>query len=262
MARAKKSKYDYIIGQRFGYIEPLEYIGRGKFRCLCHNCGNTEYINTSQHILAGECKSCGCLPRYKDITGTIINGFKAVALIEIRKNKAIWKWECIDCGASKNSDSSHVKRYLCRCKKEQQKQQELIGKVFGNLVVESFAYVKNQRRYWNCRCSCGNIKSVSTHDLTKGYVKSCGCLRSLAGKDKYGFKDITGKTFGNLTALTHIQGKYWKFRCNLCNKEKIMRNIDVTSGKCYSCGCVNLGINGSRGENEVRAYIDSLLEGE
>ena len=75
MARAKKSKYDYIIGQRFGYIEPLEYIGRGKFRCLCHNCGNTEYINTSQHILAGECKSCGCLPRYKDITGTIINGF-------------------------------------------------------------------------------------------------------------------------------------------------------------------------------------------
>ena len=103
---------------------------------------------------------------------------------------------------------------------------------------------------------------MSTHDLTKGYVKSCGCLRSLAGKDKYGFKDITGKTFGNLTALTHIQGKYWKFRCNLCNKEKIMRNTDVTSGKCYSCGCVNLGIKGSRGENEVRAYIDSLLEEE
>ena len=262
MAKAKKTKYDYIIGQRFGYIEPLEYIGRGKFRCLCHNCGNTEYINTSQHILAGECKSCGCLPKYKDITGTIINGFKAVALIEIRKNKAIWKWECIDCGASKNSDSSHVKRYLCRCKKEQQKQQELIGRVFGNLVVESFAYVKNQRRYWHCVCQCGNTVDVSTYQLNSGNTKSCGCSRGKHGSSHPFFKDISGKTFGNLTALKPLGGRYWLFHCNLCGKNKPMVNADVTSGKCYSCGCMNLGIKGSRGENEVRAYIDSLLEGE
>lgn len=32
------------------------------------------------------------------------------------------------------------------------------------------------KRYWNCKCDCGNFKVVKTNDLTHGNVKSCGCL--------------------------------------------------------------------------------------
>lgn len=30
---------------------------------------------------------------------------------------------------------------------------------------------------WLCRCDCGEYKIVKSYNLTKGGVKSCGCLR-------------------------------------------------------------------------------------
>lgn len=33
------------------------------------------------------------------------------------------------------------------------------------------------RTYWNCKCDCGKMKSISYHSLSNGYTKSCGCLR-------------------------------------------------------------------------------------
>ncbi len=257
---ALKTKYDYIIGQRFGYIEPLEYIGRGKFRCLCHNCGNTEYINTSQHILAGECKSCGCLPRYKDITGTIVNEHIAEKFLYLKNKKAIWQWRCLLCGNVRESDMAHAKRFLCRCKQVQNKQDEYIGKRFGKLEVQSLAYIKNQQWYWHCVCQCGNTVDVSTYQLSSGNTKSCGCSKGKRGSSHPFFKDISGKTFGTLTALKPLGGRYWLFHCNLCGKNKPMVNADVTSGKCYSCGCMNLGIKGSKGENEIRKWVENLAE--
>lgn len=262
MAKAKKSKYDYIIGQRFGYIEPVEYVGRGKFRCLCHNCGNTEYINTSQHLLERECKSCGCLPKYKDITGDIVNEYIAEKFLYIKNKKAVWKWRCLLCGNVRESDVAHAKRFLCRCKQVQNKQDEYIGKMFGKLKVQSLAYIKNQQWYWHCICQCGNTVDVSTYQLSSGNTKSCGCSRGKQGSSHPFFNDISGKTFGNLTALKHLKGRYWLFHCNICGKDKPMINADVTSGKCYSCGCINLGIKGSRGENEIRYYVDSLIREE
>ena len=257
----KTCKYLYIIGQRFGFIEPLEYMDKSKFRCKCHNCGNEQYVNTAQHLLSGEIKSCGCLPKYKDITNNVVNGFKAIKFVRLQNGKAIWQWQCINCGNVREGSSFHATRFSCICRRKQQKEQEFVGREFSNLTVVSFAYIEHQRRYWKCKCACGNIKIVSTHDLTGGYVKSCGCLRTCSGKDRYGFKDISGRTFGNLTAISHVHGKYWKFRCNLCHKEKIMRNIDVISGKCYSCGCINLAIRGSKAENEIRDYVNSLILG-
>lgn len=31
---------------------------------------------------------------------------------------------------------------------------------------------------WKCRCQCGNTHFASTHNLLRGRVLSCGCLRS------------------------------------------------------------------------------------
>lgn len=53
---------------------------------------------------------------------------------------------------------------------------DLTGKKFGKLTVIEFEFVKNKRRYWKCKCDCGNIKIVQLPHLTSGHTQSCGCL--------------------------------------------------------------------------------------
>lgn len=51
---------------------------------------------------------------------------------------------------------------------------DLIGKTFNNLTVTEFAYSKDGRGYWKCKCTCGNETVVLRSNLPK--IKSCGCL--------------------------------------------------------------------------------------
>lgn len=55
------------------------------------------------------------------------------------------------------------------------------GTRFGRLMVVSFAgprdYGTYVRQMYVCRCDCGRLSNVSSADLRKGTVKSCGCLR-------------------------------------------------------------------------------------
>lgn len=56
--------------------------------------------------------------------------------------------------------------------------ENLIGQKFNRLTVISQADSKNQRRYWNCLCECGNNTIVTTSKLKNGHTKSCGCIAS------------------------------------------------------------------------------------
>lgn len=51
---------------------------------------------------------------------------------------------------------------------------DLSGKVFGDLTVESFAFTRNHRAYWNCRCACGKEKVICGHSMITGKTRSCG----------------------------------------------------------------------------------------
>ena len=53
---------------------------------------------------------------------------------------------------------------------------ELVGHVFGRIVVISFRGSHEGQRYWNCKCACGTERSYATGYLTSNRVKSCGCL--------------------------------------------------------------------------------------
>lgn len=58
---------------------------------------------------------------------------------------------------------------------------DLSGRTFGRLtVVRQDGFTRNGRtgrlRAWLCTCACGGSKRVSTSDLRKGSVRSCGCL--------------------------------------------------------------------------------------
>ena len=73
---------------------------------------------------------------------------------------------------------------------------KLTGKKFGRLTVLGEANSKpmynnkgektGTRKYWFCRCECGNEIEVITASLTLGKTKSCGCFRSDLGKSRTG----------------------------------------------------------------------------
>lgn len=55
----------------------------------------------------------------------------------------------------------------------------LSGNRFGMLtVVQEDNSPNTKRSKWICRCDCGNLTSVFTHQLTSGKTQSCGCKKS------------------------------------------------------------------------------------
>ena len=60
------------------------------------------------------------------------------------------------------------------------KDSDMIGRKFGRLTVIARAGSRREKGYsrklWECVCECGKHKIVSTSNLTRGLVRSCGCL--------------------------------------------------------------------------------------
>lgn len=54
---------------------------------------------------------------------------------------------------------------------------DIIGKRFGRLVVLQFDHAVQYRKYYLCKCDCGNTKVVLKGNLLAGYTLSCGCLQ-------------------------------------------------------------------------------------
>ena len=76
---------------------------------------------------------------------------------------------------TKNSD--HI--LICKqCEDEGLYKKDLTGMVLGDLTVlyldEEKSKNKNKIDYWFCKCSCGNIVSVSAYKLNSGKKSICG----------------------------------------------------------------------------------------
>jgi len=54
-----------ILLQRFGRLVAVEYVGNGRWKCLC-DCGQY-HVSSSTHLRSGGCQSCGCLQRERVI---------------------------------------------------------------------------------------------------------------------------------------------------------------------------------------------------
>lgn len=138
------------------------------------------------------------------------------------------------------------------------KYKDLTGMIFGKLNVISLLEErdKNGSCIWRCECECGGTRNVSSGDLLRGRVVSCGC-----SVQKYYDSlslDITGEKFGMLTAIEQAgrighSGNYkrlWKCKCE-CGNEVFVTVNDLRAGNTISCGCRKI----SHGE----LYIMSLL---
>lgn len=75
---------------------------------------------------------------------------------------------------------------------------------------------KTRRSYWICKCDCGNLKSVRGDSLSKGFIKSCGCLKKQQDEINLKREKIHG-LYG--TRIYHIW-RGMKDRCYNPNAEK------------------------------------------
>lgn len=159
----------------------------------------------------------------------------------------VWHCQC-DCGGyaevtTKKLLSGAAKN--CGCERiPNSREVDLTGQRFGKLTVVQ----RTEKRMdqgsivWLCQCDCGKQKEVSARRLTRGKVRSCGCLSDPPPKD------YVGKRFGRLTVLEYggrecrrteksrATINLWKCRCD-CGKEVTVPQSELQNGESRSCGC-------------------------
>jgi hypothetical protein len=177
----------------------------------------------------------------KDITGRQFGFLTAVKAVGKAKDGSyIWLVYC-DCNPNflfsvNGCDLRRERRSHCGCRHGNRA--ELLGKVFGNLLVVDFCYNPKTKEFlWECLCNCGEITTAKTRDLSSGRKNSCGCLKS---------PNLVGKRFGRLTVTKKLNKKrngyyLWKVLCDCGNTDEAATG-HLTSGAKKSCGCLNHAI--------------------
>ena len=129
----------------------------------------------------------------------VFQTWKVIAPSDKRvSGNAYWLCTCQICGKQKEfcgseirlkrtGPCSHSMSSISTKKKEKYFQSEMsasnkikdeIGRRYGKLIVQSFAYTKDSKAYWNCLCDCGKSTIVCGNHLRTGHISSCGCLVS------------------------------------------------------------------------------------
>ena len=144
-----------LTGQRFGKLVVIECAGKldgRRYSWKCKcDCGN-EKIIAGASLTSGNTRSCGCLA----------------------KETGLNKWN-----------------------KEQSEQAKIpIGTKFGKLTVIEDLGMRQQieghnRRWYKCRCDCGNIHEVMANALKQGQIISCG--KCMVSKGEYLIQQLLDK---------------------------------------------------------------------
>lgn len=69
-------------------------------------------------------------------------------------------------------------------------------------------------RFWTCRCSCGSIVSKNFYDVTRGSIRSCGCLKS----ERTAERNKANATHGLTNTPTFTS---WSMALNRCYNKNI-----------------------------------------
>lgn len=114
------SKKVDLVGQRFGKLTVIQYVGLGErsngkkycnWLCKC-DCGNETIVRTS-YLTCGETRSCGCLQ--SEVVKHHYEGMKFGKLTVMKEDGrdpngcVIWLCEC-DCGNEFRTTSTYLKR--------------------------------------------------------------------------------------------------------------------------------------------------------
>ncbi len=111
---------------------------------------------------------------------------------------------------------------------------KLEGKKFGKLTCICPSIKK---RYWICKCDCGNEKEIRDNHLTMGKIVTC---------QECSIFELPGKKINSLTVIEYIggtggKGKSRKFLCICdCGNETIVNSTSLTARDIKTCGmCID-----------------------
>ena len=132
---------------------------------------------------------------------------------------------------------------------------DLSKKIFGFLTVESrVASDKQGNAQWLCLCKCGKKSVIRSAFLLKGQIV---CSKSCELNPAIQVKDITGKVFGELTALSYVgsdlKGKAkWLFSCSCGTRitvpsDRVLNSNMMTCGKGVHTSSYKHGLSGTKG---------------
>lgn len=114
------------------------------------------------------------------------------------------------------------------------KYKNLVGQKFNRLtVIELSEDYKPGKRFWKCKCDCGNVIYLDTARLTTGHTKSCGCLQTESRKNS---RKIHGES---KTKLYQI----WRAMKQRCTQEKQ----------------ISYHLYGGRGISVCKEWMDSYI---
>ena len=219
--RIKEKINDNLAGQKFGHLTVLEYAGNGKWKCECDCKDKNIVYTTSQRLKSGHTQSCGCLQ--KERASELGRSF----LLDIK------------------------------------------GQTFNDITVLN--YVENG--LWKCECKCGSIMYLSGTTLRGGYVKSCRDCFNKRHKEINSEKRNYPQWF--IDDLAKDDDKERAIDGTLTTKERVLfhcdkhgdyeqlvyAHINLNEQKrkegCPKCGNL-LGLYGSKDENEIKDYIESM----
>lgn len=115
-----------------------------------------------------------------------------------------------------------------------------IGKQIENLtLLEPTDARRSGYVVWKCRCVCENVVYVSSRQLKRKTMTSCGCIPHYRQRNQ----NLTGKRIGHLkvdylSEKCDSEGKkLWHLTCD-CGGEVYMTTGDVNREKRQHCGCM------------------------
>ncbi len=124
------------------------------------------------------------------------------------------------------------------------KRENYNGKKFNKLTIlrdgEGLLEGKRKRRSVFCKCDCGQEKELLLINVTKGKIKSCGCLTG----GRVSIKITPGEKFNDFTIIKELPYKeysntiirYVEVMCDCGNTLK-QPFTNIKSGKRKNCGC-------------------------
>lgn len=181
-------KYEDLTDKIFNDLTVIHKVDtpKGKtgtyWECICI-CGNKTLAKSSD-LKSGKKKSCGCRnTRSEDLSGKIFGRLTVKHRDPINSKK--WICEC-ECGNITSVFSSNLKKGAtksCGCYHKERASEgrfnDLSGRKFGRLTVIKKSDRKSSlKTFWKCQCDCGTRKTIRGHDLIRGSVQSCGCVKS------------------------------------------------------------------------------------
>lgn len=104
-------------------------------------------------------------------------------------------------------------------------------------VLSTEIFNIDNKKYYKCKCDCGNEKFILEHTIKTRRIRDCGC-------GEFARTRLIGKTFGNLLVIDAIRDKEAKKKniicicqCKKCGKIKKVIASKLTSSEEISCIC-------------------------